>query len=520
MARASAGGHTARPTLATRLADAVAGPPAIRRLTLTHAVDDIADSLITLSLIGSLFFSVSLEASRSRILLYLLLTAAPLAIVAQVVGPALDRIRAGSRFVVICSHVTRAVFSLLLASSLLSLAFYPLVFGILLSRKAYALAKTAMVAQLAPERTELVTASGHLARTGTIAGGVGTAIGGALIGLVGVEWLPIVAAGVFVLAAFLAARIPTTAVEARVESIVIRVETPLIVRRAAPAVATIRAAEGALTFLLALSIKRGGGDEWIFVAALVAAGIGTFLGTMVSPRLHRAFSSDGILVLTLLVPGAMSAFGVLTIGSLSIVAIALAIGLGGSVAARAMDALYGAVPHLMRGRVIARNELLFQLANVTGAAIAVLVYPGPRVGFAAVAAVLILGGVTYASELRLSLRHEAGRWLLGQRRRDVTEGLPLALLAEAMRFAEQGDHYVAIVVADSAVRVLDARSPETTESVAQRTWTALDSIVAAVAAGTMDPTGAESLVVIEAAAALIGERSRSRSSATVDVTPG
>ena len=67
---------------------------AIRRLTIAHALDDVADALITLSLIGSLFFSVSLEASRSRILLYLLLTALPLAVVAQVVGPALDRIRA------------------------------------------------------------------------------------------------------------------------------------------------------------------------------------------------------------------------------------------------------------------------------------------------------------------------------------------------------------------------------------------------------------------------------------------
>lgn len=516
MARASPNGHTARPTglarfgLArfglTRLGAWIVGPRAIRRLTITHAVDDFADSLITLSLIGSLFFSVSLEASRSRILLYLLLTAAPLAIVAQVVGPALDRIRAGSRVVVICSHLARAVFALLLASSLLSLAFYPLVFGILLSRKAYALAKTAMVAQLAPERTELVTASGHLARTGTIAGGIGTAVGGGMIALVGVKWLPVAAAVVFVCAAFLASRIPAMAVEPRVESAVIRVETPIDVRRAAPAVAIIRAAEGALTFLLALSIKRGGGDEWIFVAALVAAGIGTFLGTMVSPRLHRAFSSDGIVMLTLLIPGAMSAFGVLTIGSLSIVAIALAIGLGGSVAARAMDALYGGVPHLMRGRIISRSELLFQLANVTGAATAVLVYPGPRVGFAAVAAVLILGGAAYGSELRLSLRSEAGRWLLGQRPRSATSGLPLALLAEAMRFAEQGDHYVAIVVADSAVRVLEARSPAPLESMAEPNWRALADDVAAVAAGTLDPTADDSRAVIEAAGALIAER--------------
>ena len=265
--------------------------------------------------------------------------------------------------------------------------------------------------------------------------------------------------GLFVVDAGLASRIPSAPIEARAESVVIRVETPLEVRRAAPAVATIRAAEGALTFLLALSIKRGGGDQWIFIAALLAAGVGTFVGTMVSSRLSRTFSTDGILVLTLLVPGVMSAFGLSTIGGVSIVAIALAIGLGGSVAARAMDGLYGDVPHLMRGRVISRNELVFQLANVAGAALAVLVYPGPRIGFAAVSVFLILAGLSYASEMRLSLRHEAGRFLLGQRPLLVTEGLPLALLAEAMRYAERGDHYVAVVVADSAVRVVDARSP-------------------------------------------------------------
>jgi len=328
-----------------------------------------------------------------------------------------------------------------------------------------------------------------------------------MIALLGVSWLPGVAAVVFVVAAVLASRVPSPAVEPRAESAVIRVETPPEVRRAARAVATIRAAEGALTFLLGLSIKRGGGDAWIFVAALVAAGIGTFLGTIVSPRLNRVFSFDGIVVLTLLVPGAMSAFGVVTIGSLSIVAIALAIGLGGSVAARAMDALYGLVPHLMRGRVISRNELFFQLANVTGAALAVLVYPGPRVGFAAVAVMLILVGVTYVSQLRLSLRNEAGRWLLGQRPRVGTDALPLALLSEAMRFAEQGDHYLAVVVAESAVRVLDARVPASPESAGLPAWVAVGPIIGAVVAGTLEPTNEDSMAVINAAAALIAERS-------------
>ena len=377
----------------------------------------------------------------------------------------------------------------------------------------------AMVAQMAPEQTELVAASGHLARTGTIAGGIGAAVGGGLIALVGVEWLPVAGAVGFVGAAVLASRVfRPWSIEARVESVVIRVETPIEVRRAVPAVATIRAAEGALTFLLALSIKRGGGDEWIFVAALVAAGVGTFAGTIVSPRLYRAFSTDGIVVLTLLIPGAMSLFGVLTIGSLSIVAIALAIGLGGSVATRAMDAIYGGVPHLMRGRIISRSELLFQLANVTGAAIAVLVYPGPRVGFAAVAVVLTIGGLFYASQLRQSLRHEAGRWLLGQRPRAATDGLPLGLLAEAMRFHEQRDHYVAIVVADSAVRVLNAREPTPPDSTAQPAWEALGDTIAAVIGGRLDPTVDDARAVIDAAGAVIAER-RIVGTGAVDITP-
>lgn len=480
----------------------MAGPKVTRRLSLTQAVDHVADSLITLSLIGSLFFSVSLEASRTRILLYLALTAAPLAIVAQLVGPALDRIRAGSRIVIIASHIARAVFALLLASSLLSLAFYPLVFGILVCRKGYALGKTAILTQVAPQRLDLAAATGHLARIGTIAGGVGTAIGGVLIPWVGVKWLPIVAAGLFLVAGALALRIRPGPVEPAPETAVLRVEAPPHVRRAASAVAIIRAAEGALTFLLALSIKRGGGDTWIFVAALVAAGIGAFLGSIVSQRLHRGLSSDGIVLLTLLGPGAMSTFGVLTIGSFSIVVIAFAISLGGSVSARSIDVLYREVPHVIRGRVISRNELLFQLANVSGAALAVLVYPGPRVGFAAVAAGLMTGGLMYAWEVRLALRHEARRWLSGPRPQQVA--LPLALLAEAVRFKEQGDHDVSIVMADSAVRALAARdSPPLRNGAAN--WAAVRALVADVIAGRRVPEADDATAVLDAAAALIAE---------------
>lgn len=501
------------PTSSSRLRRTLAaalGHPAVRRLTTTHAVDDMSDALVNLSVVGSLFFSVSLEASRTRILLYLVLTAAPLALMAPLIGPALDRSRSGYRNVIAVSQLVRAGCALLLASSLLSLAFYPLVFGVLVSRKAYALAKTAMLTELVPDQRELAAASGHLARTGTIAGGLGTAVGGLLIATAGVAWLPVVGAGGYVVSAILSSRIPpsSSSTDPQPAFAVVRAETPVDVRRAVLAVSVIRGAAGALTFLLALSIKRGGGDEWIFAAALIAAGVGTFLGTVAAVWLRRHGSAERVLLATLIVPGAISAFGVLTIGSAAIVAIAFTIGLGGSVASRSMDSLYASVPARVRGRSIARSELRFQLANVAGAAAAVSVNPPPRLGFALVAVALLGGGFVVASRSRLSLRREAGRWLLGGEASEGSRPLPEALLHEASQLAERGEHAAAVAVADAAVRVSDARLGADVRgrpTDARLHWDALAELVDGVTMGEWQATAERSVIVIGAATGLVVE---------------
>ena len=65
-----------------RLGDALVRPPfhdrQLTRLTAAHGVDAAASALLGLSLVDSLFFHVSLDASRSRIALSLLLTMGPL----------------------------------------------------------------------------------------------------------------------------------------------------------------------------------------------------------------------------------------------------------------------------------------------------------------------------------------------------------------------------------------------------------------------------------------------------------
>lgn len=487
-------------TLRSRSIRALLGPPPLRRLALTHALDDVADSLVNLSLVGSLFFSVSLEASRGRILLYLVLTAAPLAFVAPVVGPLLDRMRVGYRSVVLVSQIARVLLALGLATSLLSLAFYPLVFGVLLARKAYALGKTALVSQVVTGRDDLVAASGHLARTGTIAGGIGTAIGGALIVVVGVEWLPVVAAAFYTGAAIVTTNVTDIERVATPAAAVVRAETPSDVTRAAAGVSALKAAAGALTFLLAFAIKRGGGDEWIFAAALVAAGIGTFVGTVVSPTLHRHLSSDQVILMALVVPGAVSGFGVLTVGRLSIVAIALSIGLAGSVASRSMDAMYGHVPDLIRGRAIARTELRFQTANLIGAIVAVSAAPTPREGFAVVAVVLLFAGIITASRMRLSLRVEAAHWLLGSTGRSPSLDLPHALVSEALNLAERGEYRLATVLADSAVWVRRVREPDLQPPTS---WLALAEAIDGVVTGRTEPDAALAMEVVRWAAVAV-----------------
>lgn len=63
------------------------------RLALTHVVLTAGDALLTVSLAGSIFFKVSTGEARSNVILYLLLTMAPFAVVAPLLGPIIDRSR-------------------------------------------------------------------------------------------------------------------------------------------------------------------------------------------------------------------------------------------------------------------------------------------------------------------------------------------------------------------------------------------------------------------------------------------
>ena len=73
-------------TLAQRAREFMAPTP-FGRLVRTHLVTMCADACVAVSLAGSLFFQKPSSGARGSILLYLLLTIAPFAIVAPIIGP-------------------------------------------------------------------------------------------------------------------------------------------------------------------------------------------------------------------------------------------------------------------------------------------------------------------------------------------------------------------------------------------------------------------------------------------------
>ena len=70
------------------------------RLALAHAIGVCGDVFVTVSLADSIFFGATTSAARGKVLLYLVLTMAPFAVVAPVLGPLLDRTRGGRRLLI------------------------------------------------------------------------------------------------------------------------------------------------------------------------------------------------------------------------------------------------------------------------------------------------------------------------------------------------------------------------------------------------------------------------------------
>jgi MFS family permease len=173
------------------------------------AVSGAADAFVTVALAGSIFFSTSVDQARGRVVLFLIITMAPFAVLAPFIGPALDRIQQGRRFVLAGTMLTRGLLCYAMSANVAnSVTLLPAAFGILVLQKAGGVVKASVTPRLLPEQTTLVTVN---ARSGLISIATSTAAAGLAAGVQitgGAAWTLRVGTLIYLAAMILALRLP------------------------------------------------------------------------------------------------------------------------------------------------------------------------------------------------------------------------------------------------------------------------------------------------------------------------
>jgi hypothetical protein len=201
-----------------RLGGRAVGRP-LDRLAWVHAVSTLGDALVAVALAGTLFFAVPVAAARPRVALYLLLTVAPFAVVAPLLGRLLDGRAGAGRLALTAAMALRAVLAALAVSRTESLLLYPLAFGLLVCSRAHGISRTAMVPELTgpgeePDRpgpggaTDLVAINGRMARVAALGGTAGALLGVGLDRLLGGGAVLWAAAATFTAGGVLALSLP------------------------------------------------------------------------------------------------------------------------------------------------------------------------------------------------------------------------------------------------------------------------------------------------------------------------
>ncbi|MFP5487087.1 MAG: MFS transporter, partial [Acidimicrobiia bacterium] len=382
---------------AGRIHHAVLGPGRQPRLTITHCVHSAAEAFFTVSLAGSIFFSVSPDAARPRVLLFLVLALAPFLVMSPLIGPFVDRIRGGLATTLIATFLLRCLLALGVASNLRTLLLFPLVFGVLVVAKTYTVARNALVPSIADADDDLVEFNSRLSRTATVAGALAASLAIALYQWTSAAATLWVAAAIYAVGAVAAFRV--RAVSRPIE----RADVDAVVELVQPDVGgavddmmALRAAVGFAVFQFGFSLRAEGEPAWVFGLVIAANGLGGFVGTIVSPMLRRHLTERTMFTAALVGAAAAMTISAFASRGATLIGAVFVLGLSASIGRRALDAtIQRQAPHARRGQVYAGLETRLELAWVAAACLAVALRVATSIGILSLAAFLVLVTVVH-----------------------------------------------------------------------------------------------------------------------------
>jgi hypothetical protein len=354
--------------------------------------------------------------------LYLLITVAPFALVAPVIGPLLDRLQRGRRWALTLSFVARAVLAVVMALHFDDWGLYPAALGVMVLSKSYTVLRAAVTPRVLPPTITLVTTNSRLTAFGLFAGAVfgGLAAGfGKLTGSPGALVYTAVLCGV---GAWLCLRIPrwVEVTEGEVPAS-LRTQDTASLRAVGGSGSTaslrqpmgrtvvvslwgsgaIRVLTGFLTLFVAFVVKaqtEQDPSQQLLLLGVVgaAAGVGSFLGNAIGAK--QDFDRSDPLVLGCVAVCVLAAVGVAVFPGIPAATVcALLAAIVSALSKVCLDAVIQRdLPERSRASAFGRSETVLQLAWVLGGAMGVLIPPVYWIGFASVAAVVAVGGAQAA----------------------------------------------------------------------------------------------------------------------------
>jgi MFS family permease len=387
-----------------------AGRSGLSSLTYAAMMDYAASAAIAVALANTLFFAAATAESRTNVALYLLITVAPFAVVAPIIGPLLDRLQHGRRVAMAISFAGRAFLLIVMAAHVHDWLLYPTALGFLVLAKSYGVLQAAVIPRVLPPEITLVKTNSRLTAFGLVAAGVSGALAAGVAALTGSPGALLFTAAICVAGVALCLRIPSwvEVTEGEVPAS-LRAETTNSLgaaRRRQPmgrrvvvalwGAGTARILTGFLTLFVAFVVKaqtEGSPGRQVVLLGIVgaAAGAGSFLGNGVGARLH--FGNPDQAILGCVIAGLTMAMLTALVQGIVIAAVtALVAATSSAVAKVCLDAvIQRGVPEVSRASAFGRSETVLQTAWVMGGALGVLLPPTYWIGFATVSVFLALG---------------------------------------------------------------------------------------------------------------------------------
>ncbi|WP_256991121.1 MFS transporter [Rhodococcus sp. 06-235-1A] len=403
-------------------------------LTYATMANFASDAALAIALANTLFFSAATGEDKTKVALYLVITIAPFALIAPLIGPLLDRLQHGRRIALATSFGLRTVLAVVLVFNFDSWVLYPAALGMLVLSKSFAVLKSAVTPRVLPPEIDLVRVNSRLTVFGLLGG---TIAAGAIAGGIafvadspGALWF---VAAITVLGAYLSMRIPSW-----VE--ITEGEVPATLsyhadqhggrdfagsgaptenlRRTAPPTSsstknrrqplgravivglwgngTIRILTGFLTLYIAFVAKSRTEHEPLQQAAMLglvgaAAGLGNFSGNALGARIKLGRPSLVVLRCTIAVT-VVAVVAAITDSLLTAALAALVASSASALAKVSLDAsLQADLPPESIASGFGRSETVMQLCWVLGGTLGVLLPTEYWLGFTVVSVLLTIG---------------------------------------------------------------------------------------------------------------------------------